>query len=423
MPSRHAPRLAPLCETLLAIAVLGGAASAQTPAATRIPDSVREHQTIANDSETAARLDNEPLDPALKGFFQLPGTSTRLRIDGSARADVIHDFSPIGSTDDFVIATIPVDDVSGDDNTRLHARQSRITLELRRPGRRGDTRAVFENDFFGSAGERAFNLRHAYVQGQNVLGGFTVSTLADPDARPDTLDHEGPPARVSARHAQVRYTLALPARQTLALAIEDPRSDVAAGFDGETFTARTPLPDVLVRYRLDARRGHLQIGSVYRSVGGSFDGSTDNAQVFGAGVVVSASVLIGRHHLVAESTIGRGVARYVKDTSGLGLDAAFDANGRLEAIPLSGALVGFQHRWSESLRTTAAASIVRIDNTAAQTGDTYHLGRYLSANLLYKSRYGLTFGAEVDYGQLTVVSGDRGTATRLQFAIQYELVR
>ena len=140
-----------------------------------------------------------------------------------------------------------------------------VNVELRRPTPHGDMRVLFENDFFGSSGERAFNLRNAYGQYLNVLAGFTASTLSDSDARPDVLDYEGPPARVAARHAQLRYTLPLGARQSLAVAIEEPKSDINVVIPGESVTPRTPWPDTIARYRFDARRGHIQVGSVYRS--------------------------------------------------------------------------------------------------------------------------------------------------------------
>jgi DcaP outer membrane protein len=399
------------------------AAQTPSPDQSRIADSVRQRPTIANDSDTAARVDNEPLDPSLKGFLTIPGTETRIRIAGYARVDVIHDFSPIGSTDDFVVATIPTDATTNADNTRIHARQTRINLELRRPVRSRDARIVFENDFFGDSGERAFNLRHAYGQAANVLAGFTVSTLADPDARPDTLDHEGPPARVSARHAQLRYTVGLPARQSLALAIEDAKSDVLREVGDEVVTPRTPWPDVVARYRWDARRGHLQVGSVYRSVGGFVATGTPEAQVFAVGGVVSGSVLFGSDSVVFEATTGKGIARYVKDTSGEGLDAALDNDGRLIAVPVGAALVGYQRVWDARFRSTFAASIVRISNQPMQAATAYHIGRYVATNLLYRRDDALTIGIEVDYGRFTVKDGSNGSAVRLQMAVQYALVK
>jgi hypothetical protein len=65
---------------------------------------------------------------------------------------------------------------------------------------------------------------------------------------------------------------AAPARpQSLALAVEEPKADLSSV---EGATTRTPWPDVVARYRLDARRGHPQVGSVFRSIGG-FAGSVD----------------------------------------------------------------------------------------------------------------------------------------------------
>lgn len=415
--------------TLLALLVVGlspPGAFAQDPPpppSSRISDSVKNRQTITSDAEVTSRVDNEPIDPTGKGFISIPGTSTRLKIGGYIRLDLIHDFAVIGSPDDFIVSSIPVDVTSGADNTQIHARQTRFNLDVRRPGAHGDLRAVFENDFFGPAGERAFNLRHAYGQYRNVLGGFTASTLADSDARPDTLDHEGPPARVSVRHAQARYTLKAGGKHSIAFAIEEPKSDIPGNVADENVTARTPWPDIVARYRFDSRRGHLQAGSLYRSIGGFLGTGTAEDQVLGIGLVVSGSRVIGaRDTLVFEAALGKGIARYVKDTSGLGLDAALE-EGRLRAVPLRAALAGYEHAWSDRWRSTIAASVLDIETLASQPADTYHFSRYLTTNLMFNPGTSLTFGVEVDWGQLTVKDGRDNSDTRLQVAVQYDLVR
>src|SRR5262249_10493147 len=122
------------------------------PQNSQIPDSVKARETITNDSDADARVDNEPLDPSLAGFFLLPGTQTRLKFGGFARVDLIHDFQPIGNHDEFQISSIPIDNVSSADNTQIHARQTRFDFELRRSTvlRNNDLRMFFEFDFFGS---------------------------------------------------------------------------------------------------------------------------------------------------------------------------------------------------------------------------------------------------------------------------------
>src|SRR5262249_20682891 len=107
MPFSHRSRQGLIALTRAAAIAAATATTtlAQTPPeqATRIPDSVKHRPTVTDDSDMVARVDNEPLDPTLRGFFTLPGTTTRLRLGGYARLDAVHDFSPIGSTDDFIV--------------------------------------------------------------------------------------------------------------------------------------------------------------------------------------------------------------------------------------------------------------------------------------------------------------------------------
>lgn len=397
----------------------------QTPDQSRIPDSVKTRETLTNDSDAAARIDNEPLDPTLKGFFTLPGTTTHMKIGGYARVDVIHDFEPIGNTSEFIVSSIPIDVTGSEDNTRIQARQTRLNFELRRDSERAhqNLRVFFEFDFFGS-NERVLNLRHAYGQIVNVLGGFTESTLADADARADTLDHEGPASRVSVRQAQVRYTFALPGRHSLALAIEDPKSDVPTSSSGETVTPRTPWPDFVARYRRDGKRGHVQAGLVLRSIGGFLANGEESAQVAGVGGLVSGSLLVGRRDtIVFEGSGGHGFARYIKDMQGLGLDLARDDHDQIRAVPASGAYIAFQHVWVDAWRSTFVVSGDGLGREAGQPGGTYRAARYILANLLYRPAPNLTVGFEGAFGRYEVQDGRHNSAQRFQFGVQYDLVK
>jgi len=405
----------------------GPQAPAQAGAAqpSTIPDSVKTRQTLSDDSEAAARLDNEPFDPTLKGFFLIPGTNTRLKIGGYARLDVIHDFEPIGNTSEFIVSSIPIDVVSGDDNTRLQARQTRFNFELRREAeaRKDVLRVFFEFDFFGSS-ETSLNLRHAFGQMHNVLGGYTASTIQDPDAKPDTLDHEGPSSRIDVRHAQLRYTFALPSRQSLALAVEDPKSDVPASSQGQPVTPRTPWPDMVVRYRLDARRGHVQAGVIVRSMGGFLADGEQSAQVFGGGGAVSGSLLVWRKDtLVFEFSTGHGLARYIKDMAGLGLDLAVDAQGVVRATEATGGYFSYQHVWHDRWRSTIVVSHDHLQHLEVQSPDAYRTSRYAAANLLYRPASNFTIGVECSTGRYEVQDGRNDRATRLQLGVQYDLIK
>lgn len=402
-------------------------APAQTPSSSRIPDSVKARETIANDSDTAARIDNEPLDPTLKGFFQLPGTETRLKVGGYIRLDVLHDFKPIGNPGEFIVSSIPIGVTSTDDNTRLQAKQTRLNFEVRRPSdfkARGDLRVLFEFDFFGSGGERALNLRHAYGQIANILGGFTSSTIQDVDAKPDTLDHEGPAARVAVAHAQLRYTVPFAKQHSLAFAVEDPKSDVPSTTQGQTVTPRTPWPDIVVRYRLDARRGHLQAGGVLRSIGGFLGSGDESAQVTGGGVSVSGSFLVWRRNtIVFEGSRGHGFARYLKDMADLGLDLSRDSQDQVRATQAAAGYIAYQHIWRPGWRSTFVVSGDWLERVDTLPPGTYRNARYTAVNLLYRPVPGLTMGVEGAFGRYEVQNGQHNSAQRLQISVQYDIVK
>jgi hypothetical protein len=89
-------------------------------------------------------------DGEFPGSFAIPDTDVRVKLGGYAKLDMIHDFNGMGSTDNFVVTSIPTDG-SGVENTRVHARQSRLNLDARGPSQFGTVRVFFEGDFYGTS--------------------------------------------------------------------------------------------------------------------------------------------------------------------------------------------------------------------------------------------------------------------------------
>ena len=58
-----------------------------------------------------------------------PRTNVSVKVGGYAKADFIHDFNAIGNTDFFDTTTIPTSGPQTQ-NTRLHARQTRLNLDV-----------------------------------------------------------------------------------------------------------------------------------------------------------------------------------------------------------------------------------------------------------------------------------------------------
>ena len=213
-------------------------------------------ETFNRERETAARVDNVPIDPALVGFFAIPNTPARLKVDGYAKLDTIIDARPSGNPDVFNVGSIPIN-LPGPQrvaNTNIHGRQTRVQLDFRSPTDLGaEFRAFAEIDFFGSSGPVDPRMRHFFGQVKNLLLGQTWTTFTDVDAFPDELDLGGPAGITLLRQAQIRYTHPVAKGQSLALGIE--QAAVQAPQITSAGSAYTPAPDFVLRYRFERGPG------------------------------------------------------------------------------------------------------------------------------------------------------------------------
>src|SRR5258705_7869382 len=57
----------------------------------------RTRKTAAENEAGAPRIDNEPLDPQLRGFFHIPGTSTYMKFGGFVKTDLFYDLNYAGT--------------------------------------------------------------------------------------------------------------------------------------------------------------------------------------------------------------------------------------------------------------------------------------------------------------------------------------
>ena len=386
---------------IAASALLGSAPAAQEPAPSAPP-------------VTAADVPPAPPPPS-KMDLQWETGDYLWKVGGYIKVDAIYDFDEIGSTDSFDPRTIPTTgaDEPGN-NARLHARSTRLNLDVSGPTSAGEFHGFIEGDFFSD--QNGFRLRHAYGEIGPVLGGQTWSTFMDEDAMPETLDYESPIAFPIVRQAQIRYSQDFgDDGNYYALAIEDPDSDVfaPAGVDGEV---EEPLPDLNARVRWNVERGHVQLSGF--SGMARFDPETASAaDAFLWGFNLSTKLSTwDQDNAIVQVTYGDGVGRYRGGTA-----AAPDADGDLEAIPVLGILASYQHHWSDEYRSTLAYAWGDADvPDGAPTTASEHLD-YLAANLIWQFCDRAWTGIEYLYGANETVDDEEGSANRLQLSIRYDL--
>ena len=148
---------------------------------TRIPDG-------------AARINNEPMDRAMRGYFRLPGTGTLVKLGGFIKTDVFYDTNQAGTYyGAYVPSSFPDSPQPHTQNATVSARPSRFFTEFLQPVHQGEgtVKGYLEFDFLGNYERTSLRLRQFYAQYKNILAGQAWSAFGDPDAFPDTLEFEG----------------------------------------------------------------------------------------------------------------------------------------------------------------------------------------------------------------------------------------
>lgn len=336
------------------------------------------------------------------------------KLGGMVKADFIHDFDAIDSTDFFMPATIPVG-AADRTHSRMHARQSRLTLDTRwYRDRDHPLRIVVEGDFYGAA--NAFRLRHAYGEYQDWILGQTWSTFAHRAALPNTLDNVGDVASISRRQAQIRWMRpVLDDRLTLALAVED-----SVVFADETLSdygvARTPMPDLVARLRWTESVGQVQIAVVGRQVGFQPTGLSTRTKSVGGLSLTSYLDLPGRSRLYGGLLWGEGIGSY-RDLPDIALVSATQGT----ALKTVAWYLGVTHQWTERWSSNLTFSNGATDNTPFQAADSLHEVQYLAANLIWHPTPWTFAGMEYLWGQRENRDQQRADANRMMVSVGFLL--
>jgi hypothetical protein len=382
--------------------------------------------TVKEDELAAPRPGNAPLDPSYQGFMQLFGTKTWVRLGGYAKVDAIVDSTKVGNPNFFVTGKIPVEgeaDFGKDEQFALHAKQTRLNLELRSPTDLGSLKIYYENDFFGNSDQPSmdYRLRHFYGQIANITVGQTWSTFYDPDANPDTLDFEGPGSLPVMRQPELRYTLPLiKNRMYMAFAVEQPKSDV--GNLPATADGRNTMPDFVSNWRMEGKSGHVQVAGVLRALSYNNSAGPEDTTM-GWGLNLAGARKVWKEDTVMASvSYGDGIGRYIQDLPSNSA-AIVDASGDLHTLTAWGAMIGYRHQWAEHWRSTASYSYVQLDNRSEQGAFAYDKTHYAQGNLVWAPTKNFYVGIEYLYGFKEARNGNTGDDHRVQLSLQYKLVR
>jgi len=299
--------------------------------------------------------------------------------------------------------------------SQMTASESRFNIETRTPTGYGELKTFIEGDFTNpngltnSGGLRntsdsyGFRLRYAYGTLGPVLAGQYNSLFRDSSAEPETLDFGGDPDAGRTRQPQIRYTFDAGNGLSFAGAAETPSTSfesngitfqnggsfvnfVNGGFQGGIATPFTTgslgvpqvdkLPDFTGAIRWDQGWGHVEGRAVVRDLGaranlgtvanpvggGTVVGATStpiNSGAFGWGLGASGDLHTwGKDDLTLQISGGQGSGSYISSGNNAIQDALVDAFGNIQTIASMSAQIGYQHWWTDTLRSNATGGFV-----------------------------------------------------------------
>jgi outer membrane DcaP-like protein len=394
-------------------------------------------------NETArAQATGQPLPPVGAPSEGKGKDEPHLDVYGFIHTDAIYDLNRVDPAWNATLrpskipVTCPGDPGCGQDGeTILSVRQSRLGFKGYLPTPLGEMKTWFEFDLFGvgvDAGNTTMRIRHIWGELGSWGAGQTNSLFMDGDVFPNVIDYWGPAGMLFLRNPQVRWTPVYGDHWRVALALEAPGAGIDAGKAAlvDPALVATPwnmYPDFTSQVRYSDDWGHLQLGTLFRSIG--VEGTTGTGDLFhrrtfGWGLSLSNVLQMGAlleglrgDQLLTQLVFGEGIANYMNDG---GNDIGPTSGGRIAAVPTVGWTIYYNRSWSDRWTTSLGYSQHLENPVAGQLGTAFESGSYMNVNVLYHPLPEMFLGPEFIWGKRKNEDSNGGSDSRVQFSFHYD---
>lgn len=359
--------------------------------------------------------------------FIIAGRSNRfmLGIGGYVNFRTAYDFHGIVDNLDFVTADIPVPGTYADrQHLYMGASTSRLFFKaLANTRLLGLVTAYIETDFRGSP-EYNLRLRQAYIAFKGFLFGRNVTTFCDLTASPTTVDFEGPSSYNFFFNTMIRYSRDFGRHWSIGAALEMPSISGTYTDNLKSIPQRVPDLPVYAQYNFGRTyQGHIRLSGIFRDLFYYNIRRDESSSNFGWGVQLSGTAGINKYlRLFYQGVYGQGIAAYIQDIGGLGLDAVPEAGNpdRLQTLPMYGWFAAAQVNIRPNLFVSGGYSQVRVyGQDGYRPADQYRRAEYIFCNMFYHITPNLQTAVEYLHGMRKNMDGRYHQANRIQAMIQY----
>lgn len=412
-------------------------------AAAHDEDEIRFINTDKSSEVYDIMQENAPGDAVLKDVprFALVGKYHKFYVGLGANAMLVGDFDwghPLDNANKFVPGDIPMTIEPGSGGQFLFsAAQTDFYLNfVGLPGSDNQIGIFIDVNFM--AGNHSPALHHAYLKYRGITAGHTVSIFSDMGAKPASIDYQGPNALTFMGHPNISYTGKFGKGKAWSAAVGLDLPEFSGTFSSGIYegkltpftkkvTQRVPDIPVYIQRSWCHGKGWLRASAIFRTLTYRDLLVGKNQNVFGWGVKLSGKTHIcGGLSAMWEGVYGKGVASYVQDLTGNGMDLMPDPNhdGKLRATPVWAAYGTLQYQICPRVMVNATYSQVRSYVKNWETADwdaTYKWAQYITANCFVRLNSFAQLGAEYLYGRKKDFSGMQAHDNRISLMLKVSI--
>jgi len=233
------------------------------------------------------------------------------------------------------------------------------------------------------------------------------------------------------RNVQIRY-MPIQGDSRLTIALERPGASADGGIyadrvELQSVKARFPYPDLSAEYRYAGNFGYVELAGIVRRMEWE-DLNTAapdlSGDATGWGLNLSTNIKLGQRATFRGSAlIGEGVENYMNDAP---VDVGLKNTGNPstpvegEALPLTGFVAFVDINWNDKFSSSVGYSSIDIDNSNAQSANSFKKGQYAVANLMYYPVKNAMMGIEFQWGDRENFSDGWTTSiSKVQLSFKY----